>query len=307
MAARHDELPAVSRRQVRLALRSAREAIGQNQTDVAKSLGWSLSKLQRIELGEVTISPTDLQALLKVYGITDEERVAALLKAARVARRERYWTAQEHREHLSAGLLQLIQFELAATAIRDFQPSLVSGLLQTPATVDAIFAGFGRVLSEAERRVRGENRLARRHNVIEREDRPDYFLMIDESVLWRPVGGLQATAEQFEDLANTSDMDRIHIRVLPMDTGALLGAPGTFMVVDLSDKPDDAVLYKEHYLRDELVQDALEVSQHREIFERFWRRALDEAASRALILARAYELRARIARAESDVEGGVAP
>ena len=303
MAAPHDELPAVSRRRVRLALRSAREAVGQNQTDVARSLGWSLSKLQRIELGEVTISPTDLRALLTVYGLDDAERVSALMEDARVARRERYWTAQEHREFLPPGLLQLLQFERAATAIREYQPTLVPGPLQTPALVDAIFAGFGRSLTGDERRVRRENRLARRRNVIERPDAPEYFLMIDESVLWRSVGGLETTAAQFEDLADSATRPHMHVRVLPMDTGALLGTPGTYMVVDLSDKPDDAVLYRENYLRDELVQDPPEVGYHREIFGRFWGKSLDETASRALILARAYDLRARIARARSGVEG----
>jgi hypothetical protein len=35
-----------------------------SQGDVAASLGWSLSKVQRIEGGEVTISGTDLRAML---------------------------------------------------------------------------------------------------------------------------------------------------------------------------------------------------------------------------------------------------
>jgi hypothetical protein len=56
------------------------------------------------------------------------------------------------------------------------------------------------------------------------------------------------------------------------------------------------VLYRETYLHDEVVEEPAEVEYHRDVFERFWPRALDEEASRALIMARMYELRARVAR-----------
>src|SRR5262249_34011466 len=46
-------LPAVSRRRVRLAVRQYREAKGATQGDVAKAMDWSLSKVMRMESGEV--------------------------------------------------------------------------------------------------------------------------------------------------------------------------------------------------------------------------------------------------------------
>ena len=138
MAGTPAEAPAVARRRVRLALRREREASGLSQATVADRLGWSLSKLQRIESGEVTVTGTDLRAALGVYGRADDEDMAGLYNDVRVARRERWWTAQEHREHLSVGLRQLVQFEIAASAIRVFQPVLVPGLLQTAELADAV-------------------------------------------------------------------------------------------------------------------------------------------------------------------------
>ena len=64
MTAGFGEHPAVARRRVRLALRKARRSAGLNQGDVADRLGWSLSKAQRIEAGEVAVSITDLRALV---------------------------------------------------------------------------------------------------------------------------------------------------------------------------------------------------------------------------------------------------
>lgn len=195
-----------------------------------------------------------------------------------------------------------MQFELAATAIREYQSTLVPGHLQTRALAEATLSWFDKSLTVEERRVRRDVRLARRRDVIERDGAPDFLLMLDESVLWRTVGGLETAAEQFEDLAETAKRPNVHVRVLPRDTGALLGTFGAFTVLDLSAAEGDAVLYRESYTRDDLVQDPVEVGYHREVFERFWRRSLDEEASVALILARAYDLRARIARAACDVK-----
>ena len=69
------ESPAVARRRLRMALRKAREARDLTQADVARQLDWSLSKVNRIESGEVSISSTDLRALLGLIGIAQPERV----------------------------------------------------------------------------------------------------------------------------------------------------------------------------------------------------------------------------------------
>ncbi|BCJ40378.1 hypothetical protein GCM10010168_32380 [Actinoplanes ianthinogenes] len=298
-----EELPAVARRRVRLALRAARDHAGLSQAEVAQRLGWSLSKLQRVELGEVTVTPTDLRAALTLYAVTDEKRVSALIDDTRAARRERYWTAEEHREYLPPGLRQLMQFERRATVIRDYQIALMPGVLQTPASAEAHLGWFDESLTDDQRRVRHEVRLRRRQAVIEQPHSPEYRVLLDESILWRAVGGQLTAAEQFDDLAHTAQRPNVQVRVLPMDVGTMMSASGAFVVLDLSDDPQDAVLYQEGYLWDQLVQDIDQVGYHRAIFERFWGKALDEDASQALILARAYDLRARIARAASAPDG----
>jgi transcriptional regulator with XRE-family HTH domain len=297
MSAARDDLPAVSRRRVRLALRAARERSGLSQSEVAKKLGWSLSKVQRIELGEVAVSPTDLRALVvEVYGLTDAERITELTEEARIARRERYWTAPEHRDHLTPGLVQLLQFELAATTICEYQSTLVPGHLQTQEFAEATLGWYGLELTDEQRRVRRDVRLARRERVIERDGAPEYRLLFDESALWRIIGDMATTADQFEDLAEAATRPNVHLRVLPMDRGALMGMFGVFSVLRLGPERDDAVVYREYYLRDALSEDVSDVLYHIDIFERFWQQALDEHASRALVLARVYDIRARIAR-----------
>ena len=57
--------PAIARRRVRLAVRDARLDKKLTQSEVAEAMEWSLSKVMRIESGEVTISPNDLRPLLE--------------------------------------------------------------------------------------------------------------------------------------------------------------------------------------------------------------------------------------------------
>jgi transcriptional regulator with XRE-family HTH domain len=295
------EAPAVARRRVRLALRKAREASGLNQSAVAQRLGWSLSKIQRIELGEVTVSGTDLRAVLSEYGVADDPALQGLYDDVRTARRERWWTAQEHREHLSAGLRQLIQFETAASTIRVFQPVLVPGLLQTSELSEAVLGWWDVSLTDDERRIRSETRIARRWQVVERRDAPLFCLMLDESVLLRLVGGPRVMADQLDVLIEIAKRPNVHIRILPLDKGAFIGSFGPFMILNLDESDsEDAVLYRESDIRDEVTQETGEVLRHRSIFEAYWTQSLDEHASLLSIIARAADLKAQLARQESE-------
>src|SRR5436853_5521548 len=108
------ELPAVARRRVRLALRHAREQRGLTQGQVAEAMEWSLSKVMRIESGEVTIAPNDLRPLLAYLSISHKPTVEAMVEDARTSRRRRqtWWDEPEYREHLTPALRLLSQFEV---------------------------------------------------------------------------------------------------------------------------------------------------------------------------------------------------
>lgn len=111
----------MARHRLRLELRRRREATGRTQGDIAKSLDWSLSKLQRIEAGENSISTIDLQALLGQLKVTDPDLIVALLADAKVARGRSRWDEPPYRDDLTAATKALLEFEASATAIRSFQ------------------------------------------------------------------------------------------------------------------------------------------------------------------------------------------
>src|SRR3954451_8670524 len=131
MASTGTNPPAVARRRVSLALRRAREAKKRTQTQVANAMEWSLSKVMRIEKGQVNISPADLRAVLQILDVTDEAEVDELLADARVSRSERYTTDEYDREHLTSAMVRLFQYETVATSVLHYNNMALPGFLQT--------------------------------------------------------------------------------------------------------------------------------------------------------------------------------
>ena len=298
------ESPAGARRRLRLALRGLRDERGLTQTQVAEALDWSLSKVIRIERGDVTISRTDLKAALTFYGVSDPAVVAELLDEARASRQRGWWAEPRFRDHLTPAMVQLLQFEGEATVIRSFQPSVFPGHLQTESYAAPIVNFFQDVLSEPTRVARLELRALRHAHIFDRPNRPQYLLLIDESVTLRQIGGPQVLAEQLRRFLEEIESGHVRCRVLPHADPMHAPVMGPFQLLDLGDDNDDsnAVLYREDQTRDEVLQDPDEAARHRRIFEQMWENALDDDQSERLIRARlaalltSLDLSARLAR-----------
>ncbi|MEU7904793.1 helix-turn-helix transcriptional regulator [Actinoplanes sp. NPDC049118] len=298
MSAARDETPAVARQRVRRALRKARQATPLIQGDVAKRLGWSLSKVQRIESGEVAVSVTDLRALLAVYGVRDEAAIEQLARDAAIARRQRWWITPEYRKHLTPGLRMLLQFEAQATTVRAYQPLVIPGDLQTPAMAEHLLSWSDTSLTDVDRKVRFDVRMLRAKRVAERDDSPAYLLMLDEAVIKRETGGREVMAEQLESVAEIiARRPNIHIRLVKLAMGANLSMMGPFTILDLSDDDhEDAVVYRESYTDDTVDHDSETVGYYRQRFESMWPQCYDEIDSLRLIRAEAGTLRASLIR-----------
>ncbi len=275
------EPPAVARRRLRLALRRLREAKGVTQGQIAEALEWSLSKVNRIESGDVTISNTDLRALLGLLGVTESATIEQFTDDARASRRRGWWDEQQYREHLTPATLQVLQFETEATAIRVFQPTLFPGLLQTPEYAKAVLERWQERLSDAATSTRLAVRLRRPAQVLDRPDPPTYLLIIEESVVMRDVGGPEVMAGELRHALASSRADRAIIRVLPLARSAM-SMLGAFTIFDLGDE-ENAVLYRESAWGDEIVHSSDEIGLHRQTFDQMWHECLSQTASQRLI------------------------
>ncbi len=288
--------PTVARRRVRLALREARESLHLTQSDVAEAMEWSLSKVIRIEGGEVSISPNDLRPLLAYLRVRDRARVEALVADAKAARSRpvrAWWKEQRFREFLTPALERLIEFESEAVAIRYFSIYVIPGPLQTPAFAEAILRKWDLDLSDEQIAVRHDARVRRREALLLRPHPPRISVLLDQSVLQRPIGGVDVLAAQLADLLALQENGRIRARIVPYSVDAPLPRSSSFydaLYLSDEDNDDDAVLYRELDLTDEIVEDARRASLHRQRFDELWVASLDEDATSDLIRARLKEL-----------------
>ena len=289
--------PTIARRRVRIAIREAREAARLTQAQVAEEMEWSLSKVIRIESGDVTISINDLRGVLSLLDVRDKDRVAALLADARIARRRTppksmWWQNPPFREYLTEELRSFIEYEARASEIRSFAILYVPGPLQTPA-YGAALTGMWLdtdmpqekidLLVEARRR-RHEALLARRGEV-------EVFVVADESVFRRPVGGPAIFAEQLRLLVTLSERGLTKIRMLPYNLTVPIANNGSFdlMLVE-GDGVGTEVLYRENGMTDELIEKSAETARHRSRFEQLWQAADDEADTIKFIKGRIADL-----------------
>jgi transcriptional regulator with XRE-family HTH domain len=289
------ESPMIARRRVRLALREAREALDLTQSDVAEAMEWSLSKVIRIEGGEVSISPNDLRPLLAYLRIKDRKTIDGLIadaKMSRVRQRRFWWQEAPFREHLTPGTQRLIEFEREAVAIRFFSIYTIPGPLQTRLFAETVLRQWQFGLSPEDIEVRLETRMRRRSDLLTRADAPKLSVLLDESLVWRPYGGRAVLIDQLADLQKLATEGRVDLRIVPFSIEAPLPTYGTFDLLYLKEDGDDenAVIYRELDITDEIVEDRNRAAQYRTRFDELWSASMTEVDTINLLGTRLSEL-----------------
>ncbi|MGC9666949.1 helix-turn-helix domain-containing protein [Planosporangium sp. 12N6] len=205
-------------------LRHLREAVGVTVEQAAGRLGWSAARLARIEAGQTGVSPRDVRDLTAVYDVPAEE-VDLLLRCTREARQKGWW--QLHGTVLTGAYVGL---EAAAHAIRGYEALTVPGLLQTEGYARALVRHGWPDLDadEADKRV---HLRMNRQALLTQDNPPAVWIVVDEAVLHRPVGGRRVMREQLDHLLRTADLPTVTVQVLPFAAGAHSGMDGAFTML----------------------------------------------------------------------------
>ncbi len=265
--------PMVQRRRLRVELRKAREAAGLSQRDVAPAMDWSLSKLIRIESGAVGISINDLKVMLQLYGIEDRARIDDLILMARAAKEPAWYSS--YKEVISAELAQFLSYESAATIIRNFEPVLVPGLLQTEEYARATLAQMAPSVTNPDPKLINQLdslvdlRLERQERLSQRDDPPKVFMAIDEASLRRRVGTPEVMSRQLERIKSALTSPEMTIWIVPFGAGLYQMMRGPYVIFELP-SPDESedVLYLEDFRGELLVKDDFTLAAA--YLESFW-------------------------------------
>jgi len=232
--------PTVHRRRLRNELRKAREAAGMTQRDVAAAMDWSQSKLIRIETGQVNISTNDLRALLNHYG-ADRARVDALVDLAKASREAPRWNV--YRDVAPPEFIAFLGYESSASVIRNFEPLLVPGLLQTEEYARAV---MNIVDAENPQRIDALVDLRmQRQELFYKKPTPSLHFILDEAVVHRNVGGYDVMRRQLRHLREVSDYPNVKIRMVPFEAGMYSRLRAPYVLFEFPDPADEAVLYLE--------------------------------------------------------------
>jgi len=220
---------------LRVELRRARTNARLTQKDVAEALDWSPSKVIRIESGQVAISTTDLKALLAEYGVSDGQTVADLVDLARNSKKQPW---SQYKDALSPEDQVFFGYEAAAQIIRQFEPLLVPGLLQTEDyTRSLLHDAFDFPEKKIERLVEARRE---RQELLSRDDAPETFYIIDEAVVRRLVGGPDVMRNQLQHLLRVSELPNVTLQVIPFEVGAHQGLQGPFVLLEFGEPVEPA-------------------------------------------------------------------
>jgi transcriptional regulator with XRE-family HTH domain len=241
------------------------------QEEVARALDWSPSKLIRIEGGTVGISTTDLQALLRYYGVGGDGEVHRLTELARGSRERGWW--QAYQADLDPGFRSYLGYEMGASFIRQFEVSLIPGRLQTEDYAKVVLREYVGDVGQERINTLTDIRLRRQEQLLERDPRPHQLYILDEAAIRRQVGatlpgGKGIMPAQLRVVIEAAQRADTTIEIIPFEAGAHFGMKGPFTLLEF-DVDLGEVLYLENARGGDLTitgRDAT-VAEYREAFE----------------------------------------
>jgi DNA-binding XRE family transcriptional regulator len=206
-------------------LQTLREKAGLTHEQAADTIYASAWTLRRMEKAEVGLKLNYVKSLLQAYGITDPAEIDTFLQLAREANKPGWW--HSYTDVLPAWFKVFPGLEQAADLIRGYEPHCVPGLLQTEDYARALTAaGYPNATGEqTERRV--ALRMARQQ-ILTRSNPPHLWVVVDETVLRRLVGGPAVMRAQLGQLIDAVGRPNITLQVLPLAVGAHPAMYGMF-------------------------------------------------------------------------------
>lgn len=277
----------VPKRQLGRLLKQAREEAGIPLDTAAKRLEWSRARMYRIEGAQTSVRTHDVELMCRIYGTSDEIR-SVLVALAAESKSRGWWHA--YGDAIPEWFELYVGLEAAACHLRQYEPALIPGLLQTPEYMAAVFRTKpGRTPAEVTRRV--ALRLERQRLLTRRSPAaPQLQVVIDESVIRRPhedVEGWRTQLAHLGSIASTGP-ENVSVRVLPMRVGPhLASVAGAFVVLDfprLGTRPaEPSTVYSESLTGGLYLDRPNEVSAYIDAWTTLWASTLDEYASADLL------------------------
>lgn len=256
-------------------VRSLRERLGLTVDEAAERLVWPPTRVQEIEAGTRRPTAEDLRNLVAHFKL-DDRTATDLADLARKASEPGWWA-----DYHDLGV-PYIGFEEYASTITAYGIHYLPALLQTSDYARAIITTIAPEIDRNVLQQRIEARL-RRQDVLNRESL-HYQVLLDESVLQRPVGGLSGMRAQLDKVLTLTRDAKATVRILPLSAGAHAVQDGNFVLLDFPEPEPSPIVFVEGLTASHYLDGKDDVDRYRETIGYLMRSALSREESEQRII-----------------------
>jgi transcriptional regulator with XRE-family HTH domain len=181
-------------------------------TEAGRRAGMGQSKVSKIERGALLPSVADVESLCRAYGVHEETRdeLLGLISGLREEAKARIVLARG----ASAMQHRIGQLEESATLFRSFQPTMVIGLLQTPAYMQVVFSRRVEPVEAVKTAAARESR----QRVLSNPEKQFVMVMTEGALRWQ-AGSPEIMVEQTEAVIEVSkSLPNVRIGIIPWTT-----------------------------------------------------------------------------------------
>ncbi len=249
------------------------------QEEVSERTGIDRSTLYRLESAQQRPQRSTLIQLLDLYRAEDPRR-GELLTLLREAA-QRGWL-QQYRSELPDVYSDYIGFEDEARLISNYESLFIPGLLQTEDYARALLRGTLPYATDEEIETRVSARIARQA-LLDREEPPRLWAIMDEAAVRRMVGGRDVMRAQLERLQREAARPNVTVQVIPFEAGSHPGMDGAFVVLEFSDPDDQRIVYIDSAAGGLFLEEEVELRRYIVMFEHLRAAALRPEATVSLL------------------------
>ncbi|MEU0789486.1 helix-turn-helix transcriptional regulator [Amycolatopsis sp. NPDC005961] len=267
-------------------LRRLREEAGITRQQAGYNIRGSESKISRLELGRVGFKERDVTDLLTMYGVEDSTERQTFLDMVKQSNEPGWW--RRFGDTMPNWFTDLVGLEEAAARIQIWEPLYVSGLLQIEGYARAIFS-HGRPEMADERVDQLVALRMRRQKMFSRPDAPRVWMVLDESVLYRPIGGMKVLKQQIEYLLEMSALPHVSVQILPFSRSGL-SAEHAFSLLRFGEPELPNIAYVEYLTGAHYIEKREEIEKYSRSLDMLAVDSETPERSRALLAKRRAEI-----------------
>lgn len=207
-------------------LRTLRKDAGLSGVEAAQRAGISQATISRFETGKRVPTPADVRTLCTVYGAPAATRQRLLTIVDDLREQITSTRTTLHRAAAPSVQQRLGRIEAASARIRSFQPTIVIGLLQTPAYMRALLSGVHHG-DDLEAMVAARQA---RQQILD-TDRVFHLVLTEGALRWH-VGSPDTMARQVEHLVAVAGRPNVRLGIIPWTRPVIHPVLHAFQIYD---------------------------------------------------------------------------